>query len=40
MDAKMNANQAEMLVRMVVKIDVHHERMIAEMDAWIKGTEA
>jgi hypothetical protein len=25
---------------MIAKLDAHHERMIAKMDAWIEGTEA
>jgi hypothetical protein len=40
MDAKMDTNQAEMLTRMIAKIDAHHESVIAKMDAWMKGTEA
>jgi hypothetical protein len=40
MDAKMNANQAEMLAKMRAITDAHHERMIPKVDAWIKGKEA
>jgi hypothetical protein len=42
LDARMGTNQAEILARMVAKIlvDAHHESVIAEMDAWIKRTEA
>jgi hypothetical protein len=40
MDAKMDISQAEMLVRMIVKIGAPHKRAIAKMDTCRQGTEA
>jgi hypothetical protein len=40
MDAKMDANQAQMLAWINTMLDAHHKRMTAKMDAWMKGMEA